>query len=248
MERLSTRLKTWFPNAPWPTPWRSPREDGATTPSDGPAASAALTPVGYLVNNANGLAGVQGVGYDYVLGEGGLYVQSESAHLVARALIAPAEVRGLAPVSEKLALAHGPIPAGLFEAGLRWLLETPDTERFFAVGWDKGAYRLVVPPQSGTSASLTYRPPAGVVAEFHSHGSHRAFFSATDDGDEQGFRIYGVVGRLHGPVPELTLRVGIYGHFAPLEWAQVFDGPLPTGLRLAGDGTGPTPSNLYERR
>ena len=124
--------------------------------------------------------------------------------------MAPADVRGLAPVSEKLALAHGPIPAGLFEAGLRWLLETPDTERFFAVGWDQGAYRLAVPPQAGTSASLTYQPPAGAVAEFHSHGGHRAFFSATDDGDEQGFRIYGVVGRLDSPAPELALRLGIY--------------------------------------
>ena len=201
-----------------------------------------MTPVGYLVNQPAGLAGSQGIGFDYVVGSGGLYVQSESAHLTARILVAPADVRGLAPVSEKLALARGPIPAGLFEAGLRWFLETPDTERFFAVGWDQGAYRLAVPPQAGTSASLTYQPPAGVVAEFHSHGSHRAFFSATDDGDEQGFRIYGVVGRLHDPLPEFTLRVGIYGHFAPLEWAQVFDGPLPTGLRLAGEGTEPTSS------
>ena len=200
------------------------------------------------MNQPAGLAGSQGIGFDYVVGSGGLYVQSESAHLTARILVAPADVRGLAPVSEKLALAHGPIPARLFEAGLRWFLETPDTERFFAVGWDGDAYRLVMPPQAGTGLSLSYQPTAGAVAEFHSHGSHRAFFSATDDGDEQGFRIYGVVGRLHDPLPELTLRVGIYGHFASLEWAQVFDGPLPTGLRLAGDGTGPTPSNLYERR
>ena len=204
--------------------------------------------MGYLVNHPAGLAGSQGIGFDYVVGSGGLYVQSESAHLTARILMAPADVRGLAPVYEKLALAHGPIPARLFEAGLRWLLETPDTERFFAVGWDQGAYRLVVPPQSGTSASLTYRPPNGVIAEFHSHGSHRAFFSATDDGDEQGFRIYGVVGRLDTPAPELTLRVGIYGHFALLDWSQVFDGLLPPGLRLAGEGTGPTPSCLNIRR
>ena len=200
------------------------------------------------MNQLAGLAGTQGIGFDYVLGAGGLYVQSESAHLTARLLIAPAAVRGLAPVSEKVTLTHGPIPAQLFDAGLRWFQEAPGTERFFGVGWDQGAYRLVVPPQSGTSASLTYQPPAGVVAEFHSHGSHRAFFSATDDGDEQGFRIYGVVGRLHDPLPELTLRVGIYGHFAPLEWAQVFDGPLPTGLRLAGEGTEPTSSYLNIRR
>ena len=191
--------------------------------------------MGYLVNHPAGLSGSQGIGFDYVLGAGGLYVQSESAHLTARVLVAPADVRGLSPVTEKLALAHGPIPAHVFEMGLAWMLSAPGTERFFAVGWDGDAYRLVVPPQEGTGSSLSYQPPGGVIAEFHSHARHRAFFSATDDRDEQGFRIYGVVGRLDTPAPELTLRLGIYGHFAPLRWSQVFDGPLP-GLRLAGEG------------
>ena len=190
--------------------------------------------MGYLVNHPGGLAGVQGIGYDYVLGSGGVYVQSRSAHLTARVRVAPGTVRGLAPVAEKLQLTHGPIPAQLFELGLRWFQDAPDTERFFAVRWDGAAYRLVVPLQVGTSASLTYRPPAGVVAEFHSHGSARAFFSATDDRDEQGFRIYGVVGRLDAPRPELRLRVGVYGHFAPVDWSQVFDGPQP-GIRLMGE-------------
>ena len=66
-----------------------------------------------------------------------------------------------------------------------------------------------------------------MVAEFHSHGTSRSFFSATDDRDEQGFRIYGVVGRLDAPLPELSLRVGVYDHFAPVDWPQVFDGPNP---------------------
>ena len=190
--------------------------------------------MGYLVNHPSSLAGFHGVGYDYVLGAGGVYVQSESAHLTVRALVAPAEVRGLAPVTKKLEFTHGPIPAHVFELGLGWMLAAPGTERFFAVRWDGDAYRLVVPPQEGTGSSLSYQPPSGVIAEFHSHGSHSAFFSATDDRDEQGFRIYGVVGRLHHPLPELTLRVGIYGHFAPLRWSQVFDGP-PPGLRLSGE-------------
>ncbi len=193
--------------------------------------------MGYLVNHPAGLAGSQGIGFDYVLGAGGLYVQSESAHLTARVRIASAEVRGLDSVSEKVELAHGPIPVHVFELGLGWMLAAPDTERFFAVRWDGNAYRLVVPPQEGTGSSLSYQPPSGVIAEFHSHASHRAFFSATDDRDEQGFRIYGVVGRLGAPTPELTLRVGIYGHFAPLHWPQVFDG-LPAGFRLAGEGPG----------
>ena len=202
-------------------------------------ASPKPAPVGYLVNHPGGLAGVQGIGYDYVLGSGGLYVQSESAHLTARIRVAPCEVRGLAPVAEKVELARGPIPAALFELGLRWFLDDPDTERFFAIRWDGRAYRPVVPPQEGTATSLEYTPPAGVVAEFHSHGTSRAFFSATDNKDEQGFRIYGVVGRLNKYRPELSLRVGVYGHFAPVDWSQVFDGP-PHGLRLTGEGPEPT--------
>ena len=198
-------------------------------------ATASVGPVGYLVNHPGGLAGVQGIGYDYVLGSGGVYVQSQNAHLTARVPVAAGAVRGLAPVAEKLQLTHGPIPAQLFELGLRWFQDALDTERFFAVRWDGDGYRLVVPPQVGASASLAYRPPAGVVAEFHSHGSARAFFSVTDDRDEQGFRVYGVVGRLDAPRPELRLRVGVYGHFAPLDWPQVFDGPQP-GIRLMGEG------------
>ena len=190
--------------------------------------------VGYLVNHPGGLAGIHGIGYDYVLGSGGVYVQSRSPHLTARLPVAPGEVRGLAPVTEKVDLTHGPIQPGLFELGLRWFQDDPDTERLFAVRWDGRSYRLVVPPQAGTATSLAYLPPAGVVAEFHSHGGSRAFFSATDDRDEQGFRIYGVVGRLDTFRPELSLRVGVYGHFAPVQWSQVFDGPEPS-LRLMGE-------------
>ncbi|MDE2778171.1 MAG: hypothetical protein OXI91_00640 [Chloroflexota bacterium] len=233
MDKLTTRLRTWFPNAPWAASWRPAKGDGATT-------NPAPAPVGYLVNHPGGLAGSQGIGFDYVLGSAGLYVQSESAHLTARVLVASAGVRGLAPVTEKLTLTHGPIPAHVFELGLAWMLAAPDTERFFAVRWDGNAYRLVVPPQEGTPSSLSYHPPSGVIAEFHSHASHRAFFSATDDRDEQGFRIYGVVGRLDTPAPELTLRLGIYGHFAPLRWSQVFHGP-PPGLRLPNEDPEPTP-------
>ena len=210
-------------------PWRSRKGDSAVaTARDRPQ------PVGYLVNHRTGPAGLQGVGYDYVLGSGGVYVQSESAQLTARVPVAPCEVRGLAPVTEKVELANGPIPAALLEMGLRWFRDEPDTERFFAVRWDGRSYRPVVPPQIGTATSLEYAPPAGVVAEFHSHGRSRAFFSKTDDRDEQGFRVYGVAGRLDTDRPELSLRVGVYGHFAPVEWSQVFDGP-PPGLRLVGD-------------
>ena len=65
--------------------------------------------------------------------------------------------------------------------------------------------------------------------------------SDTDDGDEQGFRIYGVVGRLDDPLPELRLQLGVYGHFAPVEWPLVFSGPAP-GVRLISEGPASTTS------
>ena len=215
------------------------------TASGAPDAPARPAPAGYLVNHQDGLAGDHGIGYDYVLGSGGLYVQSESAHLTARIPVAPCKVRGLAPVAAKLELAHGPIPARLFEMGLRWFKDDPDTERFFAVRWDGRSYRPVVPPQTGTATRLKYRPLKGVVAEFHSHGRSRAFFSATDDGDEQGFRVYGVAGRLDADRPELRLRVGVYGHFATVEWPQVFNGPEPC-VRFIGEDIDLTDKEVIE--
>ena len=188
------------------------------------------------MHHHSGLSGEPGIGYDYVLAAGGLYAQSRSDQLSARLRLAACTVRGLAPVDQRLELRRGPIPAELFELGLGWFREDPETERFFAISWDGRAYRLVVPEQTGTASSLRYRPPEGVVAEFHSHGHAAARFSATDDRDEQGFRIYGVCGRLDAERPELNLRLGLYGHFAPLRWGQVFCGPAPA-LRLANERT-----------
>ena len=118
--------------------------------------------------------------------------------------------------------------------GIAWLRESRGTERFFAICWDCTAYRPVVPDQEGATASLTYDPNIkNVVAEFHSHGYLRAFFSKTDDRDEQGFRIYGVVGRLDQPKPEAKLRLGIYGNFTAITWEDAFSGPPPNVEFLA---------------
>ena len=205
-------------------------------------ASAAPGPVGYLVNHPGGLAGVQGIGYDYVLGSGGVYVQSQGAHLTARVVVAPGvRCGGSLPWPRSCNSPTAPSRRNSSSWGWAGSRTHPDTERFFAVRWDGDAYRLVVPPQAGTATRLAYQPPAGVVAEFHSHGGSRAFFSATDDRDEQGFRIYGVVGRLDAPRPELRLRVGVYGHFAPVDWPQVFDGPR---VRLMGEEPECTPKSI----
>jgi hypothetical protein len=62
------------------------------------------------------------------------------------------------------------------------------------------------------------------VLELHSHHALPAYFSRVDDADEQGLRLYGVVGRLDRTRPEVALRVGAYGHRLPVSWDAVFAG------------------------
>ncbi len=50
----------------------------------------------------------------------------------------------------------------------------------------------------------------------------RAFWSNTDDQDEKGFRIYGVIGELDSDNPEIRLRVGIYGYHYPVTQDLLF--------------------------
>ena len=193
-----------------------------------------MPPVGHLISHTDGPSGRQGVGYDYVLGRNGLYVQSASKKMRARIRIAAADVRGLVAVGEKLKLADGPIPIHLLALGLDWFASDPGVERYFYIHHSGGEYRIAAPEQTGNATSLTYSPPRSAVAEFHSHGPMRAFFSSTDDADEQGFRIYGVIGGLNKN-PEMNLRIGVYGHFAPVRFAEVFSGAPPPGLTPLAD-------------
>ena len=70
-------------------------------------------------------------------------------------------------------------------------------------------------------------------------GPSPACFSPRDDADEQRLGLYGVLGRLDAPRPEVRLRAGAYGYFLPLPWEAVFAGdrrrprPLPRRRRRA---------------
>jgi len=67
-------------------------------------------------------------------------------------------------------------------------------------------------------AALDSASYANTLIEVHSHQRMAAFFSSTDSADEQGFRLYAVLGRLDrdGYEAEIRLRVGVYGHFYEL--------------------------------
>ncbi len=70
---------------------------------------------------------------------------------------------------------------------------------------------------------------AGALIEVHSHHGMPAFWSGTDDADEQGFRLYAVLGDIFRR-PTLRVRVGIYGQFYELPAGTIFG--LPAGVNM----------------
>ena len=87
----------------------------------------------------------------------------------------------------------------------------------------QGEWRLWRPPQVQSKVSIQYTPENSLV-EIHSHHSMGAFFSTTDDADQQGFRIYAVLGRIN-TCPTIRMRIGVYGYFWEVPAGWVFDLP-----------------------
>jgi len=180
-----------------------------------------MRPAGYLLNKKEGLEGEPGLFYNYILAQNGLFVRGESPLLEATVCIAPAGVRGLSPLIEGMRLKKGRIPRHIYDLALSVLTADRYHEHYLAVTWEDG-YRLRVPWQSASSAGVEYEVLPNAVLDIHSHGTMSAFFSGTDNRDEQGLRLYMVVGRLNTLFPDVELRVGVYGYFAPVDVEEIF--------------------------
>jgi PRTRC genetic system protein A len=181
-----------------------------------------LKPVGYLLNMKEGLEGEPGLFYNYILARNGLFVRGESPLLEATVCITAADIRGLSPVTEEAILKRGLIPRCLYDLTLSLLMAERYHERYLAVTWE-GEYRLRAPPQSADAGSVRYEAVSSTVLDIHSHGSMRPFFSLIDNQDEQGLKLYMVVGKLDTLFPEVEMRVGVYGYFAPVQIGEVFN-------------------------
>ena len=181
--------------------------------------------VGYRINGPQKFQ--PGAAYDYTMYGDGIWISGHNPHLYASALVAPGKVRGLEPhldCYKGAELRHGKIPQRFFDLAISVMVARPEKEVYVAIAWGGSSYQLVIPEQEGSGARVEYSTPDNIVCELHSHGKMGAFFSTVDDADEQGLRIYGVVGELYEETPVLALRLGVYGYFMPLRWTDVFDG------------------------
>jgi len=186
----------------------------------------------------------------YVVAGNGVHLWAKREGLEVLIPVHPGLIRGLEPVSPFVRLdGLPPVDRRMVEqmllvgASARGAGGVP-VETLFFLSPGAGGWELVVPPQRQGPTSvepLTGELDEGVYSrvliEVHTHPGMPAFFSETDDRDERGFRLYGVIGNPQfdqgGKVTaELRLRVVIYDpEVASYEFPASGVLSLPAGAR-----------------
>ena len=201
----------------------------------------------YIARPGIALAPIAVALYEYILAGNGIFIRGEREEFRAQFCIQPFEVRGLPDLEPHVELKMSRVPSDLALEMLRRARTARDTEGepceiVFHLECKKGVWLCHVPEQiqSPMSAKPKDDSPDSTYAraciEVHSHVNMHASFSSTDDQDEQGVRIYAVLGCV-STRPVIRVRVGLYGyrHDIPASW--VFDLPSGIGDVVIGEGT-----------
>jgi PRTRC genetic system protein A len=187
--------------------------------------------VTYHIHHHGSLPPNDAQGYQYILAAAGVYLRAENRFFDVLLPIARCPIRGLTPLQPHFRLKVPRLPVRLLNAVLSDARRARCRngglkEALYHFHHDGARLRVLKPPQRATAASVVGAEgnSARVILDLHSHGSMPAFWSTTDDRDEQGFRVYGVMGRLD-TAPEIRLRLGVHGYWFPLAVRLLFDGP-----------------------
>ena len=184
----------------------------------------------YHVHKSDPLPTNDALAYQYILAGNGLFIRAETHFFEAILTIASCTVRGLASLRRHFRLKVPRIPARLLDTILTDARRArrPDgglNEVLYQFYHHGQTVQVRKPPQQTTATSVLAMgmDDAAVICDLHSHGNMRAFFSQTDDADEQSARLFAVIGKLDTE-PEIRLRVGVYGYWQPLPVTAVFTG------------------------
>jgi PRTRC genetic system protein A len=187
--------------------------------------------VTYHVHRQDPLPPTDAQAYQYILAAGGVYLRADNRYFDVLLPLARCPIRGLPRLEPHFTLKVPPLPGRLLAAVLADAQRARRRdgglkEALYHFKHDGARVRVLKPAQRATAASVVAieGEAADIILDLHSHGNLGAFWSGTDNGDEQGFRVYGVIGRLD-TAPEIRLRLGVYGYWFPLPVSLLFDGP-----------------------
>ena len=178
--------------------------------------------------------------YAYIMAGNGVFLYAKRDDLEVLISVARATIAGLPPLEPFVKMPR--VPAILLHHVLNASKENLPNEILFWFNFncDRQMWNLDAPLQICSPASvfpMDKNNPLGTKAliDLHSHGLLDAFFSRTDNRDEQGLRIFAVIGRVNKK-PLILVRVGVYGNYWNIPAEMVFE--LPEEIRDAYYGKG----------
>ena len=199
--------------------------------------------ISHHIHRATPLPAFNTQAYSYILAGNGVFLCATNPHFYLLQPIANCQIRGLPALSPTLHYKHGKMPASLLTIlhadAQQQTLSTQLHEEQYLFKFQDDRYQLIKPPQHATPASVIsqHSEDAGILLDIHSHGKMPAFWSETDNQDEQGFRAYGVIGNLTKQ-PEIRLRLGVYGYWFPIPLSLLFEEDTGTILRDCFEDSG----------
>lgn len=169
------------------------------------------------------------LGFQYLLAANGIFIHAKNDFFeVVKQLPEKAEPGEW--FCEESFATPAKISADIFDWMCREFEATPDEEKMVMITYDCAAkeFKTYVPEQSASAVSVEYTVPELkegeiVILECHSHPNMNAFFSETDDKDNQGFKVYGVFAVNSGKVDDFMLRLGVYGRFFEIGFQDIFE-------------------------
>ena len=189
--------------------------------------------VTYHVHKCDPLLPNNALAYQYILAGNGVFIRAETNFFEAIFPIAPCTVRGLVPLHQHFRLKVPRMPVCLLDSVLTDACRIrrsdggrPDNglnEVLYQFYHHGETVQVKKPAQQTTRTSVAAASDSdpALLCDLHSHGNLSAFFSPTDNADEQGVRLYAVMGKLDTE-PEIRVRVGVYGYWRPLPVTAVF--------------------------
>ena len=178
--------------------------------------------------------------YAFIMAGNGVFLYAKRDDLEILIPISRANVIGLPPLEPFVNIPR--VPAILMQHILQASKENLPNEILFWFNFDhdQQVWNVDAPVQvcSPTSAfPVDKSDPVGIKAliDLHSHARMEPFFSPTDNKDEQGFRIFAVIGKVNEN-PEIRVRVGVYGNYWNIPADMIFE--LPGEIQDAYFGKG----------
>ena len=182
----------------------------------------------HLVVNENGpLPEITDCLYAYIMAGNGVFLKATREGLDVLIPVSNSKIVGLPTLTPYVSLFSG-VPKNLLLTALELSRRNFPNEMLFWFNLND-RWSMHVPDQLTRPASVVpvdnmdARGTSALI-DLHSHGALSPFFSPIDDKDEQGFRIYAVIGEVDR-VPKLCVRVGVYGHYFDIPASTVFEIP-----------------------